>query len=115
MEKLYVVLRGDLSPGQMLPQTGHGVRAFVQHHPKLDAAWHEYSKNLVVLEVPDEKALWTLYQKAKNKGIPACYFKEPDLGNSMTCIALGMGGHRIVSSLPLALRDAHRDPIVSAA
>lgn len=109
MEKLYVVLRSDLTPGQMLPQTGHGVRAFTHHHPKLDAEWHENSKNLVVLEVPDEKALIDLHKKANDNGVPACCFQEPDLGNSVTCIALGIGAKRLVSSLPLALRGLKRD------
>lgn len=112
MEKLYLVLRGDLTPGQMLPQTGHGLRSFIAAHPKLDAAWHEYSKNLVVLTVPDEKALWDLYQKAKSRGAPASYFREPDLNNSMTCVGLGLSeGGRLVGSLPLALRDRKKEEI----
>lgn len=36
--------------------------------------------------------------------IPFATFREPDFEDRMTCVALGPGGEKLVSSAPLALR-----------
>jgi peptidyl-tRNA hydrolase len=106
MWKLYLALRSDLTPGAKIAQACHGLRAFVAAHPELDANWHTNSNNLVVVEVRDETALENLATKATAKGVPFAPFREPDFDDSLTCIALGPGGDKLVSSAPLALRQA---------
>jgi peptidyl-tRNA hydrolase len=106
MWKLYLALRSDLTPGAKIAQACHGLRAFVAAHPELDANWHTSSNNLVVVEVQDEAALRNLAERATSKSVPYAEFREPDFDDSLTCIALGPGGDRLVSSAPLALRQA---------
>ena len=104
MKKLFIVLRADLPPGAMLAQTGHAVRAFVAAEPELDRAWFHGPNNLVVLATPNETTLGALLDRARAAGVPLAECREPDLGDSLTAIALADVGARLVSSLPLALR-----------
>lgn len=54
MEKLYVIVRADLSPGLQIAQAAHAARAFHAEHPALEAAWYAASNTLAVLSVQDE-------------------------------------------------------------
>jgi peptidyl-tRNA hydrolase len=108
MWKLYLALRSDLTPGAKVAQACHGLRAFVAAHPELDANWHTNSNNLVVVEFSDENALRNLVTKAETKGVPFATFQEPDFDDSLTCVALGPGGDKLVSSAPLALREGKK-------
>ncbi len=106
MGKLYVVVRADLPAGAQLAQACHGLRAFVAAHPEIDRAWYEQSNNLVCLAVPSEAHLLELAARAEARDVATAVFREPDEGDSVTAIALGPAGARLVSSLPLALRAA---------
>ena len=106
MEKLFIVLRSDLEPGAQLAQTGHAVSEFSAQHPELFQRWRDGAKNIVVLAVPDEPELTSLLQRARMAHVSTAGFYEPDLGNSLTAIALAAGAQRLVSSLPLAGRPA---------
>jgi peptidyl-tRNA hydrolase len=102
--KMYVIARADLDPGMQLAQSCHALRLFTAEHPALDREWYEESNNLVCLAVPDEKALKALCRSAESAGVPYSRFHEPDLGNSLTAVALAPAGTGLVGSLPLALR-----------
>ncbi len=104
MEKLYVVVRADLQPGQQLAQSCHAVSAFALEHPGHHRTWQQGSQNLVVLQVPDETALAALLGRASE--LVGAAFHEPDLDGSLTAIALHAVARPLVSSLPLALRGA---------
>lgn len=104
MEKLFVIVRADLAPGAQLAQSCHAVCAFESAHRELYRAWNEGSNNLVALQVPDERALLVLMERAARDGIQYARFREPDFGGSITAIAVAGSGARLVSSLPLALR-----------
>ena len=58
------------------------------------------------LQVPDESCLLHLAGRAQDEGIEHSVFREPDFDNSVTAVALGPAGRRLVSNLALALRRA---------
>lgn len=105
MEKLYVVVRADISAGDILAQSNHATSQFSRLHRDLHDAWSDNSKNIAVVAIPNEKALADLVRKAAELGIPKAEFYEPDLNHEMTACAFGDGIARHVSQLPCALRE----------
>lgn len=103
--KMYVIVREDLDPGLMLAQSGHALRLFVDQHPVVDKEWYETSNNLVVLGVPNETELAKLADDLDSYGVKVSSFREPDLDNEMTAIAVEPSGYKHLSNLPLAMRD----------
>lgn len=103
-EKLYLVTRTDLSPGQRAVQAAHALRVFVDEHPSTDREWFRTSNYLALLEVPNEAELTRLLERARLRGLPASGFREPDQENELTAIALGPRAKKICRGLPLALR-----------
>jgi len=107
MNKLYVIVRSDLAPGLQAAQACHAMRLFVEEHKLEENEWFRFSNNIVLLQVPTKEALVELAYKAVNEDIPCSMFKEPDVNDEPTAIALlGRGAKKLVSSLPLALRAA---------
>jgi peptidyl-tRNA hydrolase len=106
MERFYVIVRGDLPLGDQATQAVHAASAFACDHPELHRAWHTGNKNLILLAVPDEAALRSLYEHAEL--YPRAHFEEPDIGGELTAIALSGEARRLVSSLPLALKEPKR-------
>lgn len=53
--------------------------------------WHDESNYLALLAVDNEIDLCNILFKAERKGIKATYFREPDLDNAITAIAIGPG------------------------
>lgn len=103
-EKLFLVTRKDLPPGQQAVQAAHAAREFQREHPVEERLWHEGSNTLAFLAVPDEEHLLHLLEKAQQKGISAAEFREPDRQNELTAIALGPRAKKLCTRLPLALR-----------
>lgn len=103
MDRLYLIVRRDLEPGARAAQLCHALREWVSVCPVDDAAWYSSSNTLVLLEAEDEPALARLREKAEDRGVPVAAFREPDLGDSVTAIAIGPSGRRLVRDLPLAL------------
>lgn len=62
---------------------------------------------LAVLSTQDENSLKQLIKKAEEKGIKVSIFREPDINNAITAIALEPSDatRRMTSSLPLALKE----------
>ena len=102
-DKLYLVVRADLPAGAQAVQAAHALREFAAHHPEVDRAWYERSNYLALLSVPDEGALQRLLTRARERGLLAAPFHEPDRHNEMTALALEPAGQRLVRNLPLAL------------
>lgn len=69
----------------------------------MDALWFNRSNTLVLLEVPDERSLVELADEARSLGLPVSLFREPDIDNAPTALALGPDGRTLVRRLPLAL------------
>lgn len=108
MEKLYVVVRGDLPAGAQCAQACHALRAFVGEHPELDAAWHGAHNNLVVLSCRDEAELLRLRARARELDAATAVFQEPDFDMQHTAVAVAgtPAAQKMLSQLPLALRAA---------
>ncbi len=105
-DKLYVITRADLEPGYQAVQSMHALRQFTAEHPEIDKAWFEQSNYLGLLSVQNEQELMQLLERAAEQGISASAFREPDIDNQMTAIALSPGpkSKKLCSRLPLALR-----------
>jgi len=99
------VTREDIDPGYQIAQSCHAMRQFTEEHPELDSEWFAVSNYVACLSVPTEKDLEDLLRRAQEKGIPASSFKEPDIDNQLTAIALAPGdaARRLCSSCRLAL------------
>lgn len=103
MNKLYIVVRGDLKPGLQVAQSCHALRLFSEEHPEEDRRWYDDSNNLVVLQVPSKECLAELAYNAQKSGVRLSCFKEPDLQNELTAVALDAAARKLVQQLPLAL------------
>jgi peptidyl-tRNA hydrolase len=103
--KLYLVTRKDLNPGSRAAQLCHALRQFTSEHEDVDREWYEKSNTLVLLEVPEEIDLLRLSVRATENGIPCSLFREPDLNDAATALAIGPSGRLLVRRLPLALRE----------
>jgi peptidyl-tRNA hydrolase len=102
--KLYVIVRNDIRPGLQIAQSCHALRLFSAEHPEVDQAWYTGSNNLVVLQVANKEALVKLAYDLTCKGANVSIFREPDLHDEPTALAVGPLGEKHLSTLPLALR-----------
>ena len=84
MNKLYVLVRKDLSPSYQAVQAGHAVAEWLlQNHQ--GSEWK--NNTLIYLGVKDLDDLNHWIEKLKYKNIEFSAFKEPDIGNEITAIA----------------------------
>lgn len=106
--KLHLVVRSDLPPGSQAVQALHAMTEFMVSHPETAKAWHRDSNTIAFLEVQDEESLVRLAARATRLAAPVSPFREPDLGGSLTALAVGPGpaGRKACSGLPLALRGS---------
>lgn len=117
-EKLYIVTRSNLKPGQQASQLVHVAREFQEAWPDIERKWYQESNTIVLLSVANETELRNLASKAKDKGIKTALFREPDLKNALTAIALEPCEQTasLCSGIALALRNklsAHGETKVS--
>jgi peptidyl-tRNA hydrolase len=103
MDKLYLIVRADLSPAQQAVQAAHALQEFNLRHGDVARRWASESNTLALLSVPDERELETFYRRAWVTGVSIAPFHEPDLGFAMTALAIGPAGKRLTRGLPLAL------------
>lgn len=103
MQKLYVIVRGDLPAGLQVAQACHALRAFADEHPEEERGWHQDSNNLVVLQVPSRDALLQLEVNLATAGVPTSRFEEDDLGGEITAVAAGPSARPLLRHLELAL------------
>lgn len=101
-EKLYLIIRRDLPAGAQLAQVAHGMRQFTADCPEHDSRWYRESNTVAVLHARDALHLEELHAKASALNVPAAMFREPDLGDAPTCLALGAGASVLTRKLPLA-------------
>jgi peptidyl-tRNA hydrolase len=107
-EKLYIVVRADLPPGDRAAQSCHAAFAFAMRHPTEAGRWFWDSNNIVLLECADEAALRGLVVRARLAEVPYALFSEPDFDCHATACAFSTGARRFLSSLPLALKEPKR-------
>lgn len=105
-DKLYIITRADLEPGYQAVQSIHAAIQFKFEHPEISVNWFENSNYLGLLSVANEGELVALTERAKELGISYSIFREPDIDNQITAIALAPGqkSKKLCSRFPLALR-----------
>jgi hypothetical protein len=74
--------------------------------PEESKAWHINSNSIVCLSVKDEQSLLKLSEKLSFEGIKHVLFREPDIQNQITSIAIEPcdRAKKICSNMPLALK-----------
>lgn len=104
---MYVVTREDLSPGYQSVQGIHAAIQFAMEHPDINKVWFENSNYLGFLSVLNEMELTRLIELATHNDIQFSIFKEPDINNQITAIALapGLKTKKLCSNLKLALKE----------
>jgi peptidyl-tRNA hydrolase len=97
-----------MSPGYQGVQSIHAAVQFAFEHPDINKEWFENSNYLGFLSVQNERELNSLIEEAGKKNIKHSIFREPDVDNQITAIALAPGSdtRRLCSRLPLALRGS---------
>jgi peptidyl-tRNA hydrolase len=90
-----------------MAQVAHAAFMFAQDHGDKVAPWFRDSQYLIVVSVPDESALCALAARAGDLGIVKSRWHEPDLGGSLTALALAPGkdSRRLCANLPLAGKE----------
>lgn len=91
----------------MSVQAIHAAIQFQHEHPEYAKNWFEKSNYLGFLSVMSEKDLLDLIDKASGKEIKFSVFREPDINNQITAIALepGSKSKKLCSNLKLALKS----------
>lgn len=104
-QKLYIVTRSDLAPAQQACQAVHAALQFAAEHKGWFDAWHKFSDHICLLAVENEEILKTLIAESHYNGIDHSQFREPDLENSLTAIAIepSLRGKDLCSDLKLML------------
>jgi hypothetical protein len=69
-------------------QSAHAGIQFQHEHPELAKNWFHNSNYLIFLTVSNEEELQTLIDKAITQNIIVSVFREPDINNEITAIAL---------------------------
>jgi hypothetical protein len=101
--KLYVLVRADLPPGPRAVQACHAALQFAHDHDLVFRDWVRLSNYLIIKEAPDESALRSVVELARVRGHKHTLWTEPDLGDSLTAIAVEPAGRRLFGRYPLAL------------
>lgn len=96
-----------MSAGYQAVQSIHAAIQFAMEHVEEHKEWFEKSNYLGMLSVTNEQELHQLVIKAREQGIKCSVFREPDIDNQITAIALEAGrkSKKLCSSLQLALKD----------
>lgn len=112
-----MITRRDLIPGYQSVQPAHALAEFAVQFPTTFRRWHKNHKNLVIVSVPNELALTSLYNQARDAKLKTIIFREPDIGNEHTAVAIEPNEitYKLISSLPLALKEYTEDARKSTA
>lgn len=88
-------------------QSGHALAKFCIENPISANDWHTKSQFLIYLSLKDETALSKFIFKLDRHNVCYSIFREPDLNNSITAIALEPSDvtKKLVQKFPLALNN----------
>lgn len=106
-EKLCVITRSDLTAGQQAVQATHAAIDFTFQYPNKASPWHSISNYLVLLSVPNEQALKEFIKRCEFKFLDHTVFREPDLNNAITAIAIEpcKETQKLTRNLPLLFQN----------
>ena len=84
-------------------QSSHAAIQFQHEHPKLAREWYIHSNYLIFLSMENKQELETFIEKTKTLNIVHSIFREPDINNEITAIALNpcVESNKITSGLKL--------------
>lgn len=104
---MVLITRRDLKIGYQCVQPAHALAEFAVKYPRCFKKWQTVYQNLVVLSVQDEAELEALSQKFGEQNLKYVLFREPDVNNQITAIAVQphIKTYKLTSSLPLALKE----------
>jgi len=86
-KRLYTLTRSDLTIGQKCAQSSHALAQYIiDHKPHLTNEWN--NDYIIHLQLGSEKSLKKWINKFEKEGKNFSYFKEPDLNNEITSIAI---------------------------
>ncbi len=99
--------REDISPGYKAVQSTHAAINFIFEHPDRAGPWFQNSNYLAQLEAKDERHLMSLIRKCEEYKLLYTVFREPDIGNQITAIAIEPSEmtKKVVSNLPLLFKN----------
>lgn len=105
--KLVTITRRDLSLGQQAVQSTHAAINFIFEHPERAGPWFYNSNYLCMLSVENEKELIKFIEKCEKLKLCYSVFREPDIGNQITAIAIepSITTQKMVSNLPLLFKN----------
>jgi peptidyl-tRNA hydrolase len=104
MMKMIIITRRDLSPGQQTVQSCHAVAEICLRHGNdpVIAEWGKDHKTMVILGVDNKDEIERWESKLEALDVPCEMFREPDIGNEPTAIAIHPSCDRkLVKNLPL--------------
>lgn len=89
-----------------MAQSCHVCFSFSQEHPELTKDWMFKSNYIAILEVANEEELIKLIDRALTKNIKHSIFRESDMSDQITAVALepSILAKKLCSSLPLACK-----------
>lgn len=96
-----------MSNGYKAVQSTHAAINFIFEYPARAGPWFKNSNTLVQLEARNEEHLRKLIRECQKKGVCHTVFREPDIGNQITALALEPSPttRKLVAHLPLLLKD----------
>jgi len=96
-----------LLPGVQMLQSAHAGIDFQHQYPDISKKWNTHSNYLIILSVENEEQLLLYLEKIKYRGIKHTVFREPDIDNQLTAIAIEPGerSRKLTRKLPLALKE----------
>lgn len=112
-EKLVTITRRDLSAGQQAVQSTHAAIDFTFEYPNKASPWHKTSNYLVMVSVQNEEALKEFIKRCEYKLLDYTVFREPDINNEITAIAIEPCSEtrKLVSKLPLLFKDKKNESV----
>ncbi len=105
--KLISITRQNLTFGYQLVQSCHSIADFAYDHPDIFKQWKQESNSIITLAVKDEQSLIDICNKLQSVTPYITSFREPDIDNQMTAIAIyGTPEIRkMLCNIPLALKE----------
>lgn len=99
-----------MAPGNQAVQASHSLIQFVFEYPETSSVWVK-NPYLVQLSVENEEKLYNLIRKLKKSNLKYSVFREPDLNNQVTAIAIEPSDktRKLVSNLPLMLKEYRKE------
>ena len=88
-------------------QSAHAAINFTFDHPGRAGPWFKNSNYLVLLELKSEKQLVLLIQSCVRLDLKHSVFREPDIGNEITAVAIEPSEltQKVVRKIPLLFKS----------